>query len=426
LNLAKQTMSSTSMGMPAVRRRFAVHNRPTRISILSQHASFALLLLATVFRIGAFAQQAEMQQLAPVSGAAEATDAEVAAALANSKHGDAMQQMLNWAIQNSDPEKVQELVKKYQEQNLTIMDVYGKEVLDAMFVDEGSVLKETIAEVADFGNSSVSDDDLESALTRLQDLVEQIDNAGNLHRNGGLKPLLDLGVQEEAAAAVPRSAGVRSLALWTLGVAVQNNAPVQIELMEIDGLRRLLDCLPRCGKSPSPGSEGVEWCGKLLFAISSLVKNSNEVQVAADRLGLMDWLVDVGMQYSSTNMVKKALSLLDIILAQSPALPFLDRVTARQDDMGNVLISQVQQGADGKSDTDLAEKALRLVNRLLSLRPLLFRPSFRSELSAAVHQAHASCEKEYGVGDELCTGLQGLAQHAELALAARDLTDDEL
>merc|ERR1712151_1203677 len=77
-------------------------------------------------------------------------------------------------------------------------------------------------------------------------------------------------------------------------------------------------------------------------------------------------------------------------------------------------------------DSDGAEKALRLINRLISSRPMLFRSSFKSELSDAAKVASRNCENLHGSGDELCDGLGGIAQIADLALAARELSDEEL
>lgn len=47
-----------------------------------------------------------------------------------------MTEMLHWAIEHSDPDRIKELMEKYKETNLTIKDVYGQDVLDAMFADE--------------------------------------------------------------------------------------------------------------------------------------------------------------------------------------------------------------------------------------------------------------------------------------------------
>merc|ERR1719262_1289241 len=102
----------------------------------------------------------------------------------------------------------------------------------------------------------MTEEELENALLRLQEMVEQVDNAGNLHRMGGLEPLLDL------ATGTQRSANLRTIALWTLGVAVQNNEPVQADLRSLDGLSRLVPLLEHCG-TPEGNSvgEGAEYCG---------------------------------------------------------------------------------------------------------------------------------------------------------------------
>jgi len=350
--------------------------------------------------------------------------------------GDAMSELLHWAVQHSDADRIKELMEKYREQNLTITDVYGKDLVDALFVNEASVMQEMIEQIIDFHNASMPEEQLQDALERLQELVEQVDNAGNLHRMGGLAPLLDLAVCEE------RAAETRTLALWTVGVAVQNNPPVQADLLGLQGLKRLVDLLPRCDivsgfANGSAAESGVgdirdrraspEYCGKLLFTLSGLVRNDAATQAAADDLGLFDWLLDVGARHEYAAVAKKALSLLDIVLAQNPALPFLDRVLdARQDVVALALIARVQGAGGGNPDMDAVEKVLRLINRFLSLRPMLFARDFRSQLDLAVHRVTQDCVHARGAGDEGCEGLAELAKDVDTALAARDVGDEEL
>lgn len=340
--------------------------------------------------------------------------------LGRQKGGQAMQDLLNWGIKHSDPEKLKAMMEKYKDGNLTIKDVYGQDVMDALFVNEGSVMKDMIAQIADFTNTSIPDEDLHDAISILQDLIEQVDNAGNLHRMGGLKPLLDLG----ATVPLKRSDSVRTIALWTLGVAVQNNPPVQTDVIDIGGLALLLDRLPFCTGDNTEQVASNEYCGKLLFAISGLVKNNVTIQADADAQGLFSWLLDKGIAHPSRGIAKKSAGLLDIALSQSPNLPFLNSLPAKQDAVAKSLLAHLHSGTD--FDIDAAEKALRLVNRLLTSRPMLFSPSFRSEFSEAVASATKSCELAQGAGDELCEGLSGLAKHSDLALAVRELSDDEL
>jgi hypothetical protein len=340
---------------------------------------------------------------------------------------DVMQQLLNWGIEHSDPEKLKELMQKYQEKNLTIKDVYGQDVIDALFVNEGSVMKDMIMQIGDFDNVTVTDEDLEDALLRLQELVDQVDNAGNLHRNGGLRPLLNLGVRDETAGSesARRSESVRSLALWTLGIAVQNNPPVQTDLIDIGGLPSLIGRLALCTRSESGTNSGDEYCSKLIFALSGLVKNNGTIQTAADTQGLFMWLVDEGIAHTSLGIVKKSLALLDIALSQNPNLNFLRSLPAKQDKVAASLLACI----DSKTsdiDTDAVEKALRLLNRFLALRPMLFAASFKSDLAASVESAVKRCELMHGIGDELCEGLASLGKTADLALVAREISDEEL
>lgn len=344
--------------------------------------------------------------------------------------GRPMEDLLHWAVQHSDPEKLKEVIRKYQESNLTLKDVYGQDVLDALFVDEGSAMLDLVREVADFQNASVPDEDLEAALERLEEFVEQIDAAGNLHRMGGLAPLLDLGLSAD------RSPEVCAKALWVLGVATQNNPPVQEDLLGLGGLRQLAARLPRCGSAAAGGTagrqadplDGAPFCGKLLFAMSGLVKNNATIQAEASALGVFDWLLGPGTAHPALAVAKKSMGLLETVLAQSPDLPFLSAVGSdRQAMAADALLAHVR-GATGaeESDIDPAEKALRLLGRLLALRPMLFPSGFQPRLSAAAAAANARCERAFGAGDELCTGLAGLAGHADIMLTARDISDEEL
>lgn len=388
-----------------------------RSSFLSL-ASVLLLGLPVCSRgQGGMVPVGEVQDLEPAAEAGVEAGAASTESVEMPTAGDPMSQLLHWAVQNSDPEKLKELMKKYQEHNLTLKDVYGQDVLDAMFVDEGSEMLGLIAQVSDFRNESVEDEELENAMERLQEFIEQIDNAGNLHRMGGLSPLLEIGLT------TVRPPPTRAMALWTLGIAVQNNPPVQEDVLSLDGLRRLSASLSHCGEVESD----LQYCGKLIFATSALVKNNATTQAEASSLGVFDWLLEVGVGHRSLSVAKKCIGLLETVLAQNPDVPFLKTLAGKQTTLAQSLLKHVrgESGAE-ETDTDTAEKALRLVTRLLSLRPMLFPPDFKPGLQAAVQVSLARCERAFGAEDELCTGLQELADSAALMLTAREVTDEEL
>lgn len=339
---------------------------------------------------------------------------------------DPMAELLYWAVKHSDPAKLKELKQKYQENNLTIRDVYGGDFLDNI-IDDSAVMKDAIKLIADFRNESMSDDVLVGALEQLQEFVEQIDNAGNLHRMGGLAPLLDL------AESSARENDIRTLALWTIGIAVQNNPPVQNDLLGLDGLRRLVARLHYChgdirtaNSATEKAFEEAPYCAKLLFALSGLIKNNQTIQTAANTFGVFEWLFDEGIQHTSLPVAKKSLGLLDTVLSQNADSMFLDNFRARRDAVAEAIFKHIRGVVTDETDMDAAEKALRLVNRLLSLRPFLFAPGFREELASAGRVATDHCKGALGLDDELCDGITGLAQHADLMLAAGDIPDEEL
>ncbi|CAJ1462333.1 unnamed protein product [Effrenium voratum] len=209
---------------------------------------------------------------------------------------DPMSELLHWAIENSDPETLKSLMEKYKENNLTIKDVYGQDVVDALFKNEGDVISDQIAVIQDFRNASLADSTLNAALEELEEVLHQVDHAGNLNRMGGMQPLLDLALGTE------RSEATRSLALLALGAAVNNNAPVQKELYDLQGLERLAAELQKCDGS----SVGGPYCAKLLFCLSGLLQNAAVLQAQADQLGVTDWMMDVGVKHPAPAVVKKA------------------------------------------------------------------------------------------------------------------------
>eukprot|EP00434_Breviolum_minutum_P014588 symbB.v1.2.012860.t1/scaffold875.1/size155714/9 len=211
---------------------------------------------------------------------------------------------------------------------------------------------------------------------------------------GGMKPLLEMALGEE------REETIRSLALWVLGVAVQNNAQVQEELHGLGGLKSLAERLQRCGGDAA----GAQYCGKLLFCLSGLLKNSPMLQAIADQYG-------VGIKHPAPGVVKKALGFLDTIFAQSPQLPFLETLAETRDATAASVLRLVES-----PDVDTSEKAIALMGRLAELRPKLFS-SFREDLLVAARKAQQQCEANGGDND-LCSELLHSAAEVDRKLVA--------
>eukprot|EP00435_Cladocopium_sp_Y103_P046056 s1381_g13.t1 len=310
------------------------------------------------------------------------------------------QQSLRTASQSIRDRTRSSVGKKAPEKNLTIKDIYGQEVVDAFFKTEGDVMSQQIAVIQDFRNESLPDSTLEAALEELEELLHQVDHAGNLNRMGGMKPLLEMALGEE------RGETIRSLALWVLGVAVQNNAPVQEELHSLGGVRSLAERLQLCGGQAA----SAQFCGKLLFCLSGLLKNSPVLQAIADQHGVTEWMMEVGIKHPAAAVVKKALGFLDTVFAQSPQLPFLETLTDTRDVTAASVLGLVES-----PDVDISEKAIALLGRLAELRPKLFS-SFREELISAARRAQHHCEANGGDKD-VCSGLLHAAAEVDRKLA---------
>ncbi|CAK9264036.1 unnamed protein product [Sphagnum jensenii] len=168
-----------------------------------------------------------------------------------------MESMLQWAIGHSDPEKLKGAAKEAMRLTPTQLEKRRsdiKELMDRLKMPSDAELMKIA--IADLQNSSLSAEDRERALQELLVLVEPIDNANDLDKLGGLKPVIDeLDRPEEE---------LRTLAAWVLGKASQNNLVVQKQVLKGGALPRLMEMT-----HSNSSAEAV----KALYAVSAIVRN---------------------------------------------------------------------------------------------------------------------------------------------------------
>ncbi|KAK3130521.1 hypothetical protein QOZ80_6BG0494580 [Eleusine coracana subsp. coracana] len=166
--------------------------------------------------------------------------------------------MLQWAIGNSDPEKLKEEaagVQKLSADELQQRRQKIKELMEKLKMPSDADLMKIA--IADLNNSSISLEDRQRALQELLVLVEPIDNANDLDKLGGLLPVIrELSNENEE---------IRTTSAWVLGTASQNNALVQDQILGYGALARLV----KMGYSTS-----TEEAAKALYAISALIRNN--------------------------------------------------------------------------------------------------------------------------------------------------------
>ncbi|TVU08780.1 hypothetical protein EJB05_42192 [Eragrostis curvula] len=255
--------------------------------------------------------------------------------------------MLQWAIGNSDPEKLKEEASGVQKLSADELQKRRQEIKELMeklkMPSDADLMKIAIA---DLNNSSISLEDRQRALQELLVLVEAIDNANDLDKLGGLLPL----IQELSNA----NEEIRITSAWVLGTASQNNALVQDQILGYGALARLV----KMGYSTS-----TEEAAKALYAISALIRNSvnGQEMFHSENGGAMLQHILVNND-SDLRLQKKAVflatDLADFQLnSGNPGLPLLsDRLFLKS------VVDMLS-----RFDLDLQEKVLLAIKSLLKL-----------------------------------------------------------
>ncbi|KAL6601256.1 hypothetical protein ACP70R_044476 [Stipagrostis hirtigluma subsp. patula] len=255
--------------------------------------------------------------------------------------------MLQWAIGNSDPEKLKEKaadVQKLSADELLKRRQEIKELMEKLKMPSDADLMKIA--IADLNNSSIPLEDRQRALQELLVLVEPIDNANDLDKLGGLLPV----IQELNNA----NEEIRISSAWVLGKASQNNALVQNQILGYGALARLV----KMGYSTS-----TEEAAKALYAISALVRdNINGQEAFSSENGSVMLKHILASSSIDLRLQKKAVFLITDLAdfqlnSGNPGLPFLtDRLFLK-------LIVDLL----ARFDLDLQEKVLLAIKSLLRL-----------------------------------------------------------
>lgn len=173
--------------------------------------------------------------------------------------------LLKWSLANSDgtrpPRQLSEEDRKWF---VEAMQAQTVDVIKRM--KEITLVMTTPEDVLQA--QGVTPDNIEDMLDELQDHVESIDMANDLHSIGGLVPLLGYLKNSHA--------NIRAKAADVVATIVQNNPKSQQLVMEVNGLEPLL--------MNFASDSSITARTKALGAISSLIRH-NQPGVAAFRLG---------------------------------------------------------------------------------------------------------------------------------------------
>jgi len=140
----------------------------------------------------------------------------------------------------------------------------------------------------------------------LNEIVEFIDNANDLHTLGGFQVVIDLLKHD--------SSDLRQQAAWVLATCVQNNTKCQKQLLELDGIKILLNMLQT--------DPNAEVRNKVLLAISGFLKHN---PVGCSEFFKLNGLTILANSFSHNNSAysKKLVFLLNNLLIEMPKLKLL-------------------------------------------------------------------------------------------------------
>ncbi|XVF55248.1 hypothetical protein PTKIN_Ptkin06aG0022000 [Pterospermum kingtungense] len=205
--------------------------------------------------------------------------------------------LLKWSIAHSDGTRPTRNLS--EEDRRWFMEAMQSQTVDVVKrMKEITLVMQTPEEVLEA--QGVSAADIEDMLDELQEHVESIDMANDLHSIGGLVPLLGYLKSPHAK--------IREKAVEVVSTIVQNNPQSQQLVMEANGLEPLL--------SNFTSDADVAVRTKALGAISSLIRH-NKPGIAAFRLANGYAALRDALGTESVRFQRKALNLIQYLLHEN-------------------------------------------------------------------------------------------------------------
>ncbi|KAK8561771.1 hypothetical protein V6N13_149079 [Hibiscus sabdariffa] len=205
--------------------------------------------------------------------------------------------LLKWSIANSDGTRPNRNLS--EEDRRWFMEAMQSQTVDVIqrMKEITLVMKTPEQELEAQGVTAA---DIEDMLDELQEHVESIDMANDLHSIGGLIPLLGYLKNSHA--------NVRAKAAEVVSTIVQNNPRSQQLVMEANGLEPLL--------SNFSSDSDVKVRTKALYAISSLIRH-NKPGIAAFRLANGYAALRDALGTENVRFQRKALNLIQYLLHEN-------------------------------------------------------------------------------------------------------------
>jgi len=251
-----------------------------------------------------------------------------------------------------------------------------KEALESQVVDPADMMKNIIkmlqiprAESASETQEKEYAEAMVAALRALQEWVEQIDWAADLHKLGGFETVINLTQDQDD--------GVRCMALEVFATVVQNNPVTQAWAMELGALEKIMSNMDLSqGKTVTKEEQA-----KVLLATASLVRDYTPATVAfiKDYAGVA-WLMKIIQEEKfSEKAHHKSLFFMRYIFSSVPAIKIAlaDKITQT---LNQTMLS---------TNIDIQENSLHLLLAIYSDKNAI------SKITDATRQATAAAIEQY-------------------------------
>lgn len=242
--------------------------------------------------------------------------------------------------------------------------------MEELTVDEAKRMTQIVDQLDELRKSQPLDQDsVEALFEELQDIVEQIDQAFNLHKTGNLVRMIQMLRDENSV--------IRCHAAEIIATCSQNNPKVQAVAIELGALAYVTHLFVH--------DEDLNVKVKALLAISCLVRNftPGESNFAS---GDGVFVACHGARQSDARIRTKSIFLLNYLLTQDTHLredAVIDVYVAK---MQEIAISQQLVSLIGDEHVDLAEGVLQVILKLLAYPGRSLAPLTEAGLGPATEQ----------------------------------------
>ncbi|KAJ5072335.1 protein folding regulator [Anaeramoeba ignava] len=169
-----------------------------------------------------------------------------------------MEDLLKWSLANSNEQNLNEIQNQMSEEEWKLKKQIFNEVMSNLIVDETEEMKKCIEKLKTEKETSIINDNLES----LQEFVENIDNANNLDKLGGVDIVANFLNAEDPT--------IKSNALYVIGTCAKNNIDFQNLLLN---KKNILDHFISSLKSKAQNVQT-----RAISATSAFVENNYQAQ----------------------------------------------------------------------------------------------------------------------------------------------------